>query len=300
METKIERVMVVGGTHGNELTGVSAVKYWQRSGESFDQFSTLKVDTCIANVKAAAENRRYLDRDLNRCFMFSELDDGSLIQYEECRAKALDQLFGRSAEQRADFVIDLHTTTSNMGSSIVVTERDPFIYALVAYLSGTVPDLKVYYKDVSQAESPYLISLGRVGGVLIEIGPTPQGLLRSDVYQKTLQAVDETLSFLDKWNREDLPELPGYISAYQYVESLTLPATEEGELNGMIHENIQDSDFQPIKAGDPIFRLLDGEEILFETQSDEPFFPVFVNEAAYYDRLLGLSLMKAIEFSAEE
>ncbi len=294
----VKQVAIVGGTHGNEVTGVSIVKHWQRSEAQFERFSTLNVVTHLANLKAIAENRRYLDRDLNRCFQFSELDDGKRVLYEECRAKALDQLFGRRAEQRADFVIDLHTTTSNMGSSIVITERDPLTYSLAAYLSHVVPDLKVYYKEVNQSESPYLFSLGRLGGVLIEIGPTPQGVLRFDVYQKTLTLIEETLLFLEKWNQSDLPELPDAIPAYQFIESLLLPRTPEGELNGMIHEHIQDRDVHPLKRGEPIFRLLSGETVLFEPDSDETFYPVFVNEAAYYDQLKGLSLMKGIELSS--
>lgn len=299
--SQIKRVAIVGGTHGNEITGVNAVKYWEANPQVLtQQLGDAQVDLALllANLKAIAANRRYLDRDLNRCFQFDELKSGSLSLYEECRAKAINQAIGFGGDAQADFIIDLHTTTSSMGNSIVITSLDPLVYQMAAYLSMEIPDLKVYYEAVSQPDSPYLFSIARQGGVLIEIGPTPQGVLRADVYQKTQRAVEAALRFIGLYNQRRVPLLPEQITGYQYHQSLSLPTDEQGELNGMIHESLQDRDFQPLKKGDALFRLLDGTEEFFEPETDELFYPVFINEAAYYDRLMGVSLLKAVMLSA--
>ena len=67
----IRRVAIVGGTHGNELTGVYLVKKFQQSPNLLKR--SFDVITFLANPKAIAANRRYIDRDLNRCFSKKDL-----------------------------------------------------------------------------------------------------------------------------------------------------------------------------------------------------------------------------------
>lgn len=38
----------------------------------------------------------------------------------------------------------------------------------------------------------------------------------------------------------------------------------------------------PLKPGDPIFQTFYGEDILYD--DDDPAYPVFINEAAYYEK----------------
>jgi aspartoacylase len=77
----IRKVAIVGGTHGNELTGVALVKKFERFPELIRRES-LEVLALLANPRAIAENRRYIDRDLNRCFAVHELSDPGLTGYE--------------------------------------------------------------------------------------------------------------------------------------------------------------------------------------------------------------------------
>lgn len=297
----IENVALVGGTHGNEITGVYAVEQWMQPSTSpagITKPDSFKLQPILANPKAITHNRRYMERDLNRCFQLSELEDGDLTLYEECRAKAINQLIGYRSHQQADYIIDLHTTTSNMGSSIVITSLDAITFNLAAFLLERIPDLKIYYEDISPNESPYLFSLGRLGGILIEIGPTPQGVVRADIYQKTLAMVNETLSFIHLHNNNSVPKLAQTLPAFQPVEGIQFPTDSNGQLSGMIHESLQDQDFEPLKQGDPLFRLFDGTERFFELPpgaSESVYYPAFTNEAAYYDHYQALQLMKKIE-----
>ena len=63
----IRKIAIVGGTHGNELTGVYAIEKLARFPERLRQYC-FEVVTLLANPQAVAANRRYLDRDLNRSF----------------------------------------------------------------------------------------------------------------------------------------------------------------------------------------------------------------------------------------
>ena len=73
----IQKVTIVGGTHGNELLGVYLVKKWQEFPELLHRES-LECTTLISNPAAVAINQRYVDRDLNRCFATNDLADGNL------------------------------------------------------------------------------------------------------------------------------------------------------------------------------------------------------------------------------
>ncbi|ACK72150.1 Aspartoacylase [Gloeothece citriformis PCC 7424] len=113
--TPIKRVMTVGGTHGNELTGVYLVKKFQKYPHII-QRSTFETLTLLANPKAIEVGRRYLETDLNRCFKPQDLQNKNLFKYEQLRAKEIAQYI---QDKQIDFIIDLHRTTANMG----LTER---------------------------------------------------------------------------------------------------------------------------------------------------------------------------------
>ena len=64
----------------------------------------------------------FLPKDLNRCFSKSKLDSED-DTYESRRAKELNRRIGpRFSEDAADLCIDLHNTTSNFGSGIIITD----------------------------------------------------------------------------------------------------------------------------------------------------------------------------------
>ena len=111
---KIANVAIVGGTHGNELAGIYLVNYWLKNTNlvARDAFNTSLVS---ANHNAISINKRYTDCDLNRQFSSVSLADTSLANYEQSRAKVINQLLGPKGQSKTDLVIDLHNTTSNMG-----------------------------------------------------------------------------------------------------------------------------------------------------------------------------------------
>ena len=61
------RVLVVAGTHGNEINAPWLLDQWQQQPDLIDACG-LEVVPVIGNPAAFEQGRRYLDRDLNRSF----------------------------------------------------------------------------------------------------------------------------------------------------------------------------------------------------------------------------------------
>ena len=142
-------VAILGGTHGNETNGVFTVDAYKKNPSLVKRPSFKDVLLVTTNTKAVKQNTRFVDADLNRRFPVRELRDPDALSdvYEAQRAKTLNMLLGPKpgshltggdsgsvpAVDRTDFVIDLHTTTSNMGCCIIVPCDDPFSMRCAVY-----------------------------------------------------------------------------------------------------------------------------------------------------------------------
>jgi len=100
------------------------------------------------------------------------------------------------------------------------------------------------------------------------------------------------LDFTQAYNQDALPELPSETEAFRYIESLTLPVDDKGQRIGMVHKNVEGNDFKPVLPGEPIFKLFDGEDICY--RGTKTVYPTFINEAAYYDNNLAMSLCEQV------
>ncbi|WP_087023093.1 aspartoacylase [Thaumasiovibrio subtropicus] len=283
---KIESVAIVGGTHGNEFSGIYLLRKWEQYPEQIirDSFST---QTLFANPKAFEENKRYLDCDLNRQFLVSDLENPALTNYEQSRAKVMNLQLGPKGNAKTDLIIDLHNTTSNMGPTLILLQSDDYNKQMGAYLRQQMPSSVIVFEDQSTVDEHYFVSSIAEQGVIVEIGPQPQSVLRQDVLDEMEEMTQHILDYIEHVNAGTLPKLDDY-DAYRYKETLTLPMDHNGERIGMVHKNVQDNDFKPLRNGDPIFTLFSGEEICWK--GDYEAYPHFINEAAYYDNNLAMSL----------
>ena len=71
----IKTVAIVGGTHGNELTGIKLIEHWQSHPELISH-SSIKTKVLLGNLLAIQKKIRCLDEDLNRtgsCFLSDEI-----------------------------------------------------------------------------------------------------------------------------------------------------------------------------------------------------------------------------------
>ncbi|MBU2884365.1 aspartoacylase [Gilvimarinus agarilyticus] len=294
MNKTINTVAITGGTHGNELTGVYLIKHWQSQPQEVAR-SSFTPELHIANPAATQEVRRYVDQDLNRQFNIADLADPQLAGCEQQRAKALNTLLGPKEGPRVDFVIDMHTTTANMGMSLVFNSNHPLVIGMAFYIKQKMPNANLFYSPTDRLEDNFLRSMGRFGGLVIEVGPISQGLLNYQVYADTRTAVMHALDYLELYNVEAPPEVPKAMTGYRFIEKIPFPTNDQGEITGMIHPVLQGQDYQPIDPGDPLFITLTGETIVY--QGVDTVYGAFINEAAYYDRNIGLSLMEKVDIS---
>ena len=297
MKDKIQQVAIVGGVHGNEFSGIYLVKQYQANPEQASR-SSFNTQLVWANPEAHYANKRYLHSDLNRQFKTVDLANPQLANYEQSRAKVLNAQLGPKGNAKTDLLIDLHNTTSNMGACLILTQAGPFYNKLAAYVKMKMPEAIISRdEDHFAAEDHALMcTLGRYG-VLVEVGPQPQSVLRQDVLELMHRMTQHILDFVQLYNTNNLPELPKHTEAFRYLHSIKLPMNDQGERIGMVHKNVQDNDYQPIHPGDPIFTLFDGREIYYD--GDSTVYPTFINEAAYYDNNLAMSLNEKVVITLE-
>lgn len=288
---QIGRVAIVGGTHGNEFTGAYLIKKWQKHPEILKKtsFQTLAL---LANPHAFQAGRRYIDRDLNRCFTLKDLQNPTLSACEDKRAKELNQLLGPKGNPKFDFILDLHSTTANMGLTAIVPGYHSFYLQLAAYLTSIEPALKVY-QTLNQGEDSYYLESISERGFALEVGPVPQGTLHAGLFQKTEGLVCAILDYIEKYNRGELTAANSPLTLYQHLKVVDYPRNQNGELEAMVHPQLQGRDYQELKKGDPLFITFEGETIYYE--ESEPVWPVFINEAAYYEQGAAMCYTKKTE-----
>ncbi|MCD9468925.1 MULTISPECIES: aspartoacylase [Photobacterium] len=288
--SKIKTVAIVGGTHGNEFSGIYLLRKWQQpTAVVRDSFS---VETVFANPKAHDDNKRYVDHDLNRQFSLTDLANNDLASYEQSRAKVINQQIGPKGDARVDFIIDLHNTTSNMGPCLILLQSDSFNRQMGAYVKMQMPDAVVVFEDHTPVEQNHFLSSIAPQGVIVEVGPQPQSVIRQDILDWMDEMATHILDFVHLHNTGELLSLIPSYEAFRYHETVSLPVDEQGQRIGMVHRLVQDNDFKPLSNGDPIFTLFDGTEVNW--QGDYEAYPHFINEAAYYDNNLAMSLAKKI------
>ena len=284
----INKFAITGGTHGNELTGVYLIKKWKLQPELLKRssFETLFLHT---NKKAIEEVRRYIDHDLNRAFNSDDLKNSDLLTYEAKLAKELDQLLGPkgSKDTNVDFIVDLHTTTANMGLSIVVSNDSALTWKAIAYLCQQEPGLNVY-RWQGDEEDAFVDSIAP-HGFAIEVGAVPQGVLRADLFLQTELLIYHLLDFFEKLNNGVVMELPEFLTIYDHQSLVDYPRDSSGDITAMVHQDRQDKDYFLIKRGEPLFLTLNGKTISYE---GEALYTLFINEAAYYEKGFAMCLAR--------
>lgn len=141
------RVLVLSGIHGNEPCGVEAVKMLLQKKRLFScnnanvtseellqdenwsdeletLFDSLTIEFMLGNPAALSQNRRFIQRNLNRLFDIdtlcdSEQADKEGYKYELHRARLITESI-----RHADFVLDIHSCSSDVGSFALPSSLD--------------------------------------------------------------------------------------------------------------------------------------------------------------------------------
>ncbi len=290
MQTTVKTIAITGGTHGNELTGVYLINKFKANFASVtrDNFETIVMHT---NEKAIEQCRRYIDIDLNRTFAKKDLADPEKNSYEDLLAKAINQKLGPKGADNpvVDFIVDLHSTTSNMGLSIIIDNENELTWQAAAYLKEQEPKVKIFKWKGDTGDASFVHSVAQ-NGFAIEVGAVPQGVLRADIFAETEKLIQHLLDFFEKLNNGIFERYTKSIEVYDYIELVDFPRDRQGDIVGMVHPNLQDNDYIVIKKGDPLFLTLGGETISYD--KDEEVHVVFINEAAYYEKGFAMCLSR--------
>ena len=277
-------VLVVAGTHGNELNACWLLDQWGDQPNLVDT-AGLSCRRVIGNPEARAVGRRYLDRDLNRSFQ-PDLLAGDGQEVELRRARELLRAHGPSGFNPCRVALDLHSTTAGMGSSLVVYGRRPADLALAGGVQRLL-GLPVYLHESDAAQTGFLVERWPCG-LVIEVGPVPQGVLDSRVVIQTQLALEACLQVLSE-SRSGLGLQPQGLVVHRHLRSLDLPRDEHGQPSALLHPLRQETDWRPLRGGAPLMRRADGTVIKVPDDAAN-LMPVFINEAAYAEKRIALSL----------
>ncbi len=283
------RVLVVAATHGNERNAPWLLESWRQNPSGLAS-QGLELALEIGNPAAYAANRRYLDRDLNRSFSADLLADASRPEREIGRARELLAQVGPDGAQPCSVVIDLHSTTSAMGNSLVVYGRRPTDLAFAAGIQGRL-GLPIYLHEADAAQTGFLVERWPCG-LVIEVGPVAQGVVDSTICRQTQLGVEACLAVIAEALQGTL-RLPRRLVVHRHRGSVDVPREADGSPAGCVDRQRQGRDWQPIRAGDPLFRHRHGRPIRYEPcaeLAEQPVWPVFINEAAYGEKGIALSL----------
>ena len=113
------QVLLVAGTHGNEINGICLFEEWEKSPFLINTHG-IKTYKVIGNPEAKKACKRYINNDLNRSFLTESLSSINASNLEGIRANQLVKLYGISGEKPCQIALDFHTTTASMGSCLVV------------------------------------------------------------------------------------------------------------------------------------------------------------------------------------
>jgi len=291
--TPFDDVVIAGGTHGNERTGVALVQHWQKNPAEI-QGETFATRTLLSNTEAIRRNIRFVDCDLNRSFLPHHLEDPAANAYEIKRAREISAWIAAGQDGRRTFAIDLHTSTACMGTTLI-TDSAPVNLAIALAVQKDLEGARVY----SFADSDRINSCLRAaapGGLGIEIGPIPQGVLRHDILDMTRAAVARVLATVERFNRGALAPPDPQATLYRHDRHMAFPETVPDGPPAFIHRDLEGRDYQPLHPGQPIFENLAGH--IWHYDGPEVRYPVFINEAAYYYENIAFSLSRKIKLAS--
>ncbi len=286
-------MLVVAATHGNERNAPWLLQHWQRQPHSLAH-AGLALELVLGNPAAFARNQRYLERDLNRCFRPDLLADPQVRGPELERARQLLALHGPAGERPCAVAFDLHSTTSAMGNSLVLYGRRPADLALAAALQGRL-GLPIYLHEGDASQTGFLVERWPCG-LVIEVGPVPQGVIQAPICRHTQLALEAALAVLAE-ARQGRLRLPPRLLVHRHLGSLDLPRSADGTPRACLHPERQHRDWRPITAGDPLFLEPGGAVIPYRPSAEladlaarGQLVPLFINEAAYGEKGIALSL----------
>ena len=279
-----KKILIVSGTHGNELNPVWAVKKFRNLINTSQK--SVSLEFTLGNPKALEEGLRYIDVDLNRSFNVLKTSSNQKF-YEINRADYLINKYGCQGSEPCPIVVDLHTTTAGMGTSIVMYGRRFKDFCLAALLQNKF-GLPIYLHEKDKVQTGFLVEAWPCG-LVIEIGAVAQNFYNPKIIDRFLIIISSLREEIYKL-KSNLIELPKELVVHVHQGSIDYPRDEKGDIDGLIHPERINQDWKMIKKGDPLF--LDRQGIIHKYDKDQFVWPVFIGEVAYKEKKIAMSYTK--------
>ena len=280
----LKKILIVSGTHGNEINPVWAVNQFSNYKNTIDK--NIEYKYIIGNPLAYERGCRYIDNDLNRSFNSTKINLDNNI-YEISRANLLVEKFGLNGSEPCDIAIDLHTTTANMGTSIVMygrREKDFCLAALLQYKFG----LPIYLHEKDEKQTGFLVEAWPCG-LVIEIGSVAQNFYDPEIINRFIIIISSLRDEISKLKNNQI-KFPKELVLYVHQGSIDYPRDKSGNINSLIHPKRMNQDWKPIKKGDPLFIDMKGNTKTYSGK--DTIWPVFIGEVAYKEKKIAMSYTK--------
>ena len=280
-------VLVVAGTHGNEVNAPWLLQQWHANPDLINA-AGLAVQKVIGNPEALRRRCRYVDRDLNRCFLPEQLEQGAPgLEFQ--RAGELLRLHGPTGEQPCAVAIDLHSTTAAMGNGLVLYSRRPADLALAAACQSQL-GLPIYLHE-EDAEQTGFMAQAWPCGLALEVGPVPQGVLCPRICRQSELGLAALLDALEAAAAGRL-RLRQPLVIHAHLGSVDFPRDQHGAPAASLHPERLRGDWRPLPSGAPLFSHPDGSTSHFNGHPSGEVHTVFSNEAAYQEKGIAISLTR--------
>jgi len=280
----LKKILIVSGTHGNEINPVWAINQFNKQFKTIDK--NIEYKFIIGNPLAYERGCRYVDNDLNRSFNSIKKTFNNNI-YEINRAKFLVEKFGVDGSEPCEIAIDLHTTTANMGTSIVMYGRRRKDFVLAALLQHKF-GLPIYLHEKDQKQTGFLVEAWPCG-LVIEIGSVAQNYYDPKIINKFLIIISSLRDEINKLKNNQI-KLPKDLIVHIHQGSIDYPRESNGNVNAIIHPQRMNQDWKPIKMGDPLFIDVLGNTKTYS--GEDTIWPVFIGEVAYKEKNIAMSYTK--------
>ena len=279
-----KKILIVSGTHGNEINPIWAVNKFIKS----EKINSSNDDLIFAKGNPLAINKgfRYLDFDLNRSFN-RKVTNINKDFYELKRAEFLMNEYGISGLNPCQIALDFHTTTSAMGTSIVMYGRRKYDFCLAAILQNKF-GLPIYLHEKDKNQTGFLVEAWPCG-LVIEIGPVAQNYYDPQIIERFIIILQ--FLYKTKLNPENIClDNSSEITFFVHQYSIDYPRDEKNNVKAVIHPKRLNQDWNLIQEGDPLFLDNQGKTVKY-TESDIVY-PVFIGEAAYKEKNIAMSFTK--------
>ncbi|MCB9060528.1 MAG: succinylglutamate desuccinylase/aspartoacylase family protein [Halobacteriovoraceae bacterium] len=261
-------IIFLSATHGNEPTGV----YYTRNyiDQLREKFPNFRIHVHEANKLALQNGVRYIDEDLNRILESEKNENHETKEFEIFKNKF------SHLDQQSTFIIDLHSATSNMHSTLVNSRTSSVVKKIISNVKNDSPDTFIIETIHLDNNSSFLSNYFK-HGILLEFGPIAHNTISHFYLEKMDVIVNCILTNILNINHI-------YFFQYEFFkvfDTIVFP-NNFPDFTYYIPKTV--NDFKLINKNDPL--LISPTRPIIYAQND--FYPIFVNESSYFDKRIAM------------